>query len=277
MLNLGYTSATTRKRFDLSGALAFAGEPSAAREDQWDYKAGYRDLSYAARKARSETVAVAVLNLAAADALRLAADADVAAGTPGALDADGWSQRCYVVGASLSKRAGDSALVKLTLLLLDGVWRKAQSWQFRPGAGSGTVGAGHGYDYGYAYGYPYSEETSREIEVASVVASPFRIVVYGPAVRPSVTIGGNRYQVTTDVPDGGYLLIDSVEGTVTRVAKNGYRENCLPYAVLGTGVGGGSYIFEDVPAGTSSVSYDGSFGWDLDVYREDGAVPWTSS
>ena len=96
-------------------------------------------------------------------------------------------------------------------------------------------------------------------------------------MRPSVTVGGNRYQVLTDVPDGGYLLIDSIEGTVTKVAKNGYRTNALPDAVLGGGVGSGSYIFEDIPAGTSTVSYDGSFGWDLEVYREDGAVPWISS
>ena len=64
---------------------------------------------------------------------------------------------------------------------------------------------------------------------------------------------------------------------MTKVAKNGYKTNALPDAVLGGGVGSGSYIFEDIPAGTSTVSYDGSFGWDLEVYREDGAVPWTSS
>lgn len=258
-------------------ASIVGGEPGAVRADIWDYKAGYRDLSYAARKARKETVAVAMLDLAAADALRLAADADLASMTPGTLDFDGWSQRCYIAGVEVKAVTGGAAVVELEAVLLDGVWRKKYTYEFRPGAGSGTVGVGHGYDYGYAYGYPYSEETSREIEVGSIVASPFRIIVYGPAVRPSVTVGGNRYQVLTDVPDGGYLLIDSIGGTVTKVAKNGYRTNALPDAVLGGGVGSGSYIFEDIPAGTSAVSYDGSFGWDLEVYREDGAVPWTSS
>lgn len=277
MHRLGYTSATTRERFDLSCAEAYGGEPSAFRADAWDYKAGYRDVSYAARKAREEAVAVASLSLARADALRLAADADLSSATPGTLDFDGWEQRCYVAGVEVKTRARDAATLKLSLLLLDGVWRREERWEFRPGAGSGTVGEGHGYPYGYAYGYPYSEETSREIEVASIVPSPFRIVVYGPAVRPSVTIGANRHQVLTDVPDGGYLVVDSVAGTVTKVAKNGYRTNCLPDAVLGGGEGSGSYVFEDVPAGTSTVGYDGSFGWDLSVYREDGAVPWTSS
>lgn len=258
-------------------ARIVGGEPCAVRADIWDYKAGYRDLSYAARKAREETVTVAVLDLAAADALRLAADADLASMKPGTLDFDGWGQRCYIAGVDVKAVTGGAAVVELEAVLLDGVWRKKDSYEFRPGAGSGTVGVGHGYAYGYAYGYPYSEETSREIDVDSIVASPFRIIVYGPAVRPSVTVGGNRYQVSTDVPDGGYLLIDSIEGTVTKVAKNGYKTNALPDAVLGGGVGSGSYIFEDIPAGTSTVSYDGSFGWDLDVYREDGAVPWTSS
>lgn len=277
MYSMGYTGAVTRERHDMQCARIVGGEPAAVRADTWDYKAGYRDLSYAARKARKETVTVAMLDLAAADALRLAADADLASMTPGTLDFDGWSQRCYIAGIEAKAVAGGAAVVELEAVLLDGVWRRRDSYEFRPGTGSGTVGIGHGYDYGYAYGYPYSEETSREIEVDSIVASPFRIIVYGPAVRPSVTIGGNRYQVSTDVPDGGYLLIDSIEGTVTKVAKNGYKTNALPDAVLGGGVGSGSYIFEDIPAGTSAVSYDGSFGWDLEVYREDGAVPWTSS
>lgn len=276
MRSMGYTSAVTRGRHDMQCARIVGGEPGAVRADSWDYSTGYRDLSYAARSARKETVTVAMLDLAAADALRLAADADLASMTPGTLDFDGWSQRCYIVGVEAKAVVGDAAVVELEAVLLDGVWRKKDSYEFRPGTGSGTVGVGHGYAYGYAYGYPYSEETSREIEVDSIVASPFRIIVYGPAVRPSVTVGGNRYQVSTDVPDGGYLLIDSIEGTVTKVAKNGYRTNALPDAVLGGGVGSGSYIFEDIPAGMSAVSYDGSFGWDLEVYREDGAVPWIS-
>lgn len=276
MHSMGYTSAVTRERHDMQCAHIVGGEPGAVRADSWDYKAGYRDLSYAARKARKETVTVAMLDLAAADALRLAADADLASMTPGTLDFDGWSQRCYIAGIEAKAVTGGAAVVELEAVLLDGVWRRKEAYEFRPGAGSGTVGVGHGYGYGYAYGYPYSEETSREIEVDSIVASPFRIIVYGPAVRPSVTVGGNRYQVSTDVPDGGYLLIDSIEGTVTKVAKNGYKTNAMPDAVLGGGVGSGSYIFEDIPAGTSAVSYDGSFGWDLEVYREDGAVPWTS-
>ena len=277
MHKFGYTSAVTRERHDMQSARIVGGEPGAVRADSWDYETGYRDLSYAARKARKETVTVAMLDLAAADALRLAADADLASVKPGTLDFDGWSQRCYITGVEAKAVIDDAAVVELEVVLLDGVWRKKDVYEFRPGTGSGTVGIGHGYDYGYAYGYPYSEETSREIEVDSIVASPFRIIIYGPAVHPSVTVGGNRYQVSTDVPDGGYMLIDSIEGTVAKVAKNGYRTNALPDAVLGGGVGSGSYIFEDIPAGTSTVSYDGSFGWDLEVYREDGAVPWTSS
>ena len=277
MRSLGYTSAVTRRRYDMQSQRIVGGEPGAVRADSWDYKAGYRDLSYAARKARKETVTAAMLDLAAADALRLAADADLASMKPGTLDFDGWEQRCYIAGVEAKDVSGDAASVRLEVVLLDGVWRKKDVYQFRPGTGSGTIGVGHGYGYGYAYGYPYSEETSREIEVGSIVASPFRIIIYGSAARPSVTVGANRYQVLTDVPDGGYLLIDSIEGTVTKVAKNGYRTNAMTDAVLGGGAGSGSYIFEDIPAGTSTVSYDGSFGWDLEVYREDGAVPWTSS
>lgn len=52
MRSLGYTSAVTRERHDMQCARIVGGEPGAVRADSWDYKAGYRDLSYAARKAR---------------------------------------------------------------------------------------------------------------------------------------------------------------------------------------------------------------------------------
>lgn len=277
MPSLSYTCATTRQVFQLNSPDIYSGDPNDLRSVSWDYKAGFRDISYSTRGTREAGVTMALLSLSEADSLRQAGDADVAKLTPGTLEADGWMQRAYVVGVSVKKVVGGGAVAKVTFLLLDGVWRKGMTYEFRPGAGSGTVGMGHGYKYGYPYGYPYSVSTTREITVPQIVPSPFRIIVYGTAARPSVSIGGNRYQVNTDVPSGGYLVIDSIEGTVTKVAANGYRTNCLPDAVLGNGIGSGSYIFEDVPAGTSTVSYDGSFGWDLTVYREEGAVPWTSS
>lgn len=277
MLSITYTSSTTREAFDLSCPELFAGEPSGFREVGWDYALGYRDVTHAARKARKTSVSVAALDLSRADAFRRACDADVAAMDPGTVEADGWSQRCYVAGLSLKSRAGGAAVLSLELLLLDGVWRKAKTWQFLPSAGSGEVGEPHGYPYGYGYGYPYDAGGSEGIDVGGVSPCPARLTVYGPATSPSVTIGGNRYQVDVDVPDGAYLTVDGVAGTVYMVARNGYRTNCLGDAVLGSGEGSGSYIFERVPAGASSVGYSGAFGFDLDVYREEGAVPWTSS
>ena len=277
MLKITYTSATTREAFDLSCAELFAAEPSDFRAVEWDYAVGYRDVTHAARKARKASIDMAALDLTRADAFRRAADADMAAMAPGSVEADGWSQRCYVAGVEAKFHHGGAAVLSLTLLLLDGVWRKASSWEFLPSSGSGEVGEAHGYPYGYGYGYPYGYGGSREIEVAGAASSPVRLTVYGPATSPSVTIGENRYQVDVDVPDGAHLTVDGVAGTVVMTAKNGYATNCLGDAVLGGGERSGSYIFERVPAGASSVAYSGAFGFDLDVYREEGAVPWTSS
>lgn len=272
-----YKSAATGRAFDLSGAALFAGMPNSLRGDAWDYKLGYRGMTYSARFAGEVAVTVVALDLAEADGLRRACDADVSALAPGTFSCDGWSQRAYVTGVEAATVSGGAATVKLTVALLDGAWRRPTTYEFRPGAGAGQVGTSHGYDYGYGYGYSYSAEASREIEVDSVVPSEFRMIVYGPATRPAVTVAGNRYQVSTDVPDGGYMVVDSIEGTVTKVTRNGYKTNCLANASLGAGEGSGNYIFERVPAGTSTVGFDGSFGWDLTIYVEDGAVPWTSS
>lgn len=43
----------------------------------------------------------------------------------------------------------------------------------------------------------------------------------------------------------------------------------------GEGAGSGSYCFEPLRPGTSTVSWDGSFGFDITHYQEEGEPPWS--
>ena len=36
---------------------------------------------------------------------------------------------------------------------------------------------------------------------------PFQMTIFGPATAPAITIGGNRYKLTTDIPSGAFATI----------------------------------------------------------------------
>ena len=146
---------------------------------------------------------------------------------------------------------------------------------FMPSGGGG----GDTYlDYPHDYPYDY-EKTSYTGDVTPSVLTPSDVylVIYGSAVNPYVIVGGNRYQVNVTVPSGGYLIVDGRDKTIMLTLADGTVQNVFSSGVRGGGAGGGTYIFEKVPAGTSEVTYDGSFGFDLGWYEEEGEPPWSLS
>lgn len=133
-------------------------------------------------------------------------------------------------------------------------------------------------DYPHDYPYDYSKSSATDSITPSVLTpSDVRLVVYGAAVNPYIIVGGNRYQVNVSVPAGGYLVVDGREKTIMLTLADGTVQNVFSSGVRGDGAGGGSYIFERIPAGTSEVTYDGSFGFDLGWYEEEGEPPWSLS
>jgi hypothetical protein len=133
-------------------------------------------------------------------------------------------------------------------------------------------------DYPHISPYDYQKTSSTESIMPGVLTpSDVRLVIYGPAVNPYVIVGDNRYQVNATVPSGGYLTVDGRDKSIVLTLADGTVQNVFSSGVRGGGAGGGSYIFEKVPAGTSEVTYDGSFGFDLGWYEEEGEPPWSQS
>ena len=133
-------------------------------------------------------------------------------------------------------------------------------------------------DYSYDYEFDYSKRAIIASVTPSVLTpSAVYLVVYGPAINPYVIVGDNTYQVNVTVPAGGYLTVDGRDKTIVLTLADGTVQNVFSSGVRGGGAGGGSYIFEKIPAGTSEVTYDGSFGFDLGWYEEEGEPPWSQS
>lgn len=259
---------------ELDGPLTYVGTALGVRGRTWGYELGRSGITSQSRQAREASLTADFLSLSEADRARGVFDADVAAGTPGRLVSGEWSQRAYVVAQEPSDRMGGWMRADLTVLLLDGVWRAPVAYSFAPSSLASDYGKAYPYLYPYDYGPP---SPARTIEVAAPAACPFRLVVYGRAVQPAVTIGGNLYQFEATVPAGGYLLCDTrPDPTVEVVTADGLRTDAFASAHRGGGIGSGDYAFQPIAPGSQLVSWDDSFGFDLTVYREEGELPWTS-
>ena len=246
----------------------------AVRGRQWSYELSRRTIRQVSRDAREATLTVDYLTTDAADAARRVMDRDVALGTPGTLVSGEWSQRAYVVAQEPTDRYHGWVRADLTVLLLDGVWRRLVTTSY----GKGEAGADHGkaYDYGYAYDYA-PPSNSRTVTVDAPAPCPIRLVIFGYAHNPELTIGGNLYSFDVEVPTGGYLVVDTrPDPTVTLVDSAGRSTDAFASAHRGAGLGSGEYAFQPVAPGVQTVGWDDSFGFDLGVYLEEGEIPWTS-
>ena len=59
------------------------------------------------------------------------------------------------------------------------------------------------------------------------------------------------------------------------ISDTGLRTNLFGKAVRGTGRGSGTYIFEPLPPGMSTISWAGGFKFDLTAIEERSEPPWT--
>lgn len=260
----------------LDGPVTVAGTAAGIRGRSWAYSIGYRSLAGVSRPARECSLSVAFADAAEADRLRRLADRDMRDGTPGRLDACGWEQRCYIVKSEVGAVFGGYHSAELTVVLLDGVWRKGHTDSFEPL----TAAAGDGefldlpYDLPHDLGVP---STRKYVDIAGWGAAPLRFVIYGPCVNPAIRIDGNWYRVDVTVPDGGYMVVDplATPRSVTVVGPDGSVTDAFAKARRGNGLGGGEYIFQPASPGTHEVEWDRSFGFDLTWYEEEGEPPWS--
>lgn len=251
----------------------YVGKPNDLFSREWDYKIGYRALATASRGARKVSFKAFFANMVQADAFRRCADTDMRTGTPGTIHVNGWFQRCFVVASEVDGIGDDFFATNLTFVLLDGVWLRGTTTTFAP------VRPSDDYEFlDLPHDLPYDLGATKPRQYAintGYLNSPAKFVVYGPAVNPSVRLAGNLYQVDVTVPDGGYMDIDPLRRTVTVVAADGTTMDAFSKAHRGGGAGSGEYIFERVPTGTSEISWDNSFGFDLTLYEEEGEPSWS--
>lgn len=261
------------KSVNLDGDGTWVGTAPAMRGRAWSYSLGARRISAVARKAREVTVTAAFTDPDKADLLRHLADRDVANSTPGTLRVGEWFQRAYITACEPGTIFGDYHTADLTVVLLDGAWSRESTISFTTVAESGGAGLDLPYDLPYDLGAP---RPMRTIDAGSWGECPAKLEIYGPCESPSLRIGGNLYSVDYIVPTEGTLTVDGIAKTAIVTDGYGTATDVFKSAMRGTGKGGGSYAFQPVPAGLSTVEWDGTFAFDLTIYEQEGEPPWAS-
>lgn len=275
-----YYVSSTGERISLDGEGAFVGTAPKLRSRVWTYELGWRSASGISRDAREATLG-AFLTASAADRLREQADRDMARSAPGRIEVDGeWYQRAYIAKSETDAVYGRRAVkAELTVLLLDGAWRREVSTEFYATETEDPSGLDYPHDFEYDYG---GSTASRSVTVDGLVPADLKLTVYGPVTNPRVAVSQgaftNVYEVAAEVPGGSRLVVDgsSYPKSIQLIGTYGEVEDKFASGLRGEGAGSGSYCFEPLRPGTSSVAWDGSFGFTMTHYQEEGEPPWSS-
>lgn len=270
----GAAQDRTVNLIDPAGLMVKRIEP--LRTHAWEVELAAHGIDSASLNASSVQLEATCADLNVLDVAGELFDADVKAvassrskADSGLLTVDGWSQTALVTGIEPSYDPPGPAKYTLTVALLDGLWRKRDDVQH---FWSDALQPGLDLDYPHDY-----MPTTRNASVvnSAVSAMPFEMVIYGPVSEPSITMGGNTYELHMDIPSGAYVTINSVEGqrSIVMTAENGDLTNVFAKGERGTGMGSGSYIFEPLPSGEHQVQWKG-FGFDLTVIRERSVPAW---
>lgn len=210
--------------------------------------------------------------LAKRNELYEAAVIDVEAEKPGRLYVGEWYITGYIVASRKDRYwyTGAAAEYEMEFVSARPLWTREHDYSYRSISREGVCLV-------YPHGYPYDYAAPSSVGVLdspSALPAPARITVFGPASNPRVTIGGNRYEVAAEVPDGGLLIIDGLERKITVRTKHGIEENAFHLRVGKQKIGCGTFAFEPVPPGRSTVSWDGSFGFDAKVFEQRDERRW---
>ena len=197
------------------------------------------------------------------------AEADIVAKVPGKIFVGDYYTSGYITASAKSSYLLRRKYCKIDLTLTseDPSWYMEHTHPFFPGTESGFVG---GFDHPFDYTYDYAlSMNGRKIVCDSVGSSAFRLLIYGEATNPAVVINGHTYTINGTIAKGETLLIDSLNKTITLTTASGKKINWFDKR------GREEYIFEPLPAGQSTITWTGEFGFDLTVVEKRSEPKWT--
>lgn len=182
-------------------------------------------------------------------------ESDVLAASPGILEINGYSLKCYISGLTpqTSLKRGKEAIA--TIITDNGLWYKELFTMLFTKDSSIILDSELEeynvitYPHGYPYGYPLGAVV-RELNNTALRPTHFRLIIEGPTYSPTIIIAGHTYSVNADIPNGAKLIIDSRNATITLVDSSGTETNVFDKRNRE------SDVFQKIPAGISRVTFN---------------------
>lgn len=204
--------------------------------------------------------------IAAKNRLFEIAEVDVLANLPGKIYVGEYYISGFVTASEKKKYLYHKrhSTIDLTFTSNDPTWYLERTYSFFPTANDTSGGVDYPHDYPHDYALSLN---GRKIVVDSIEESAFRLLIYGEATNPTISIGGHNYTVTGTIGNGETLLIDGLSKKITLTSR-GKKTNWFDKR------GREDYIFEPLPEGISTVTWNGSFGFDLTVIEKRSEPKW---
>lgn len=129
-------------------------------------------------------------------------------------------------------------------------------------------GAGIGFSFPSKFPFKFTRtKKDKSVNNAHYSPSKARLIFYGSAHNPSITIGGNIYRVYTELGENDYLVVDPTDKTVIKYSA-GQIINLFDDRDKEND------IFKPVPPGESTVDYSGTFAFDVILLQERSLPKW---
>ena len=122
--------------------------------------------------------------------------------------------------------------------------------------------------YNYEYDYMVDTQSQKTITNPGSIPCEFIVSIQGYINNPVITIGDTTISVNVEVPYGANLVVDSTQKTVTLTLIDGTKINCFGARDPDY------YLFERIAPGKSTVTWNGSFLWELQMIEERSEPRW---
>ncbi len=243
------------------------------RDYSWSYDTINNRISRFYRGVTKRTIPLVVYCNSDAEAIAVKnrlhelAEADIVAKIPGKIFAGDYYTSGYITASVKSNYLIRKKYCKIELTFTsdDPTWYRERTYSFFPTSNEFSGGVDYPHDYPYDYAVSLN---GRKIVSDSVGTSAFRLLIYGEVTNPTIKINGHNYMVMGTIGKGETLLVDSLTKTITLTAL-GKKTNWFDKRSRD------EYIFEPLPAGQSTVTWSGSFGFDLTVIEKRSEPKWT--
>ena len=98
--------------------------------------------------------------------------------------------------------------------------------------------------------------------------TPMILTIYGPAVNPTLSIGGNTYKLNTTLAANERAIIDQLHKKIYKIGTTGGRSNLFNVRDKTND------IFRPAPVGMVPVLYNGDYSFDITLVHQRSEPLW---